>query len=849
MATVGGGVGDGEADGSDGDPRGGDCDSRGGDADGRIDVESDGEEHNSEMWELYIQFDGVKFVQKTMRRSDIRFLNLLSVMEKEGYGLCDTMYYVRDEGEGLDGLAAVDSNDKVEEMVKKYESSKKLVLTVMRDKKKHGLIVSPIKSNQAGKSHPIHIDLDVEEDEHITVQLQTQSSVNYVAEEQEEEDKSDEGSDSESDSWWDEGQYDPGKAEQLRKAEEEELKKTIAEMKKKRADPLLHCDGDTDVEDIFVTDQDGTEEIIVEEPVKKKVKRQGPTTRSHSQVDKPKIAYWTPDADVEEAGFLKEEDDDGFEPVSFVQPKGRKSRAKKAKERVWYDEHRENAEQQFMLNLCFKDVYQFRHALTRLHISQVRNFHYHRNCKDRIIVWCKEKDKYGYEFFMLKYAIGGDSGKYGPYTIMSDRQKGLVKAVSTVFPNSPVRYCLRHIYANFQTSGFRGEDLKKCMDNAAYSYTRDKFDIAMEELKKQCEPAWVWLSKIPVHTWARWAMDTNCKTDLVVNNLSEVLNRYILDVRSKPIVTMLVGIYDKQMVRFDEKRTGDGTAKWEITPHYAERLEMMKKYSRDCVPLRSDLGLWHVKSGNHTEEVNLDVATCSCRKWDMAGLPCNHDVSAIYKARMHPEDFVSDFLKKPMYINSYRNIFCPMPEEHGWTKTDTPDIMPPSFNDHLRGRRQEKRRKGKFEVPKPKQTSRMATITCKNCKLQGHKYVDCLKELRPDLAMRKNNHRSRRSLPDKGPSTDTSATSTVCSGSSAAPRAPPVADPRPPPGATHGDPRPPPRATHDDPRPPPRASFTAPRPAGFMAYLNAGANAGRGRDASEDPLARNRDSTASSNVM
>jgi hypothetical protein len=29
-----------------------------------------------------------------------------------------------------------------------------------------------------------------------------------------------------------------------------------------------------------------------------------------------------------------------------------------------------------------------------------------------------------------------------------------------------------------------GEDLKKCMDNAAYSYTRDGFDATMEEMKK-----------------------------------------------------------------------------------------------------------------------------------------------------------------------------------------------------------------------------------------------------------------------------------------------------------------------------------------------------------------------------
>jgi hypothetical protein len=57
-------------------------------------------------------------------------------MEKEGYGLCDSMYYVNDEREGLHVLEIVDKNLKVEEMVRKYERSKKLVLTVMRDKSK-----------------------------------------------------------------------------------------------------------------------------------------------------------------------------------------------------------------------------------------------------------------------------------------------------------------------------------------------------------------------------------------------------------------------------------------------------------------------------------------------------------------------------------------------------------------------------------------------------------------------------------------------------------------------------------------------------------------------------------------
>ena len=73
------------------------------------------------------------------------------------------------------------------------------------------------------------------------------------------------------------------------------------------------------------------------------------------------------------------------------------------------------------------------------------------------------------------------------------------------------------------------------MDAAAYSYTEDGFNVAMEEMRKESEDAWAWLKGIPVETWARHAMDKNCKTDLVVNNISEVFNRMILDIRGKPI--------------------------------------------------------------------------------------------------------------------------------------------------------------------------------------------------------------------------------------------------------------------------------------------------------------------------
>ena len=95
--------------------------------------------------------------------------------------------------------------------------------------------------------------------------------------------------------------------------------------------------------------------------------------------------------------------------------------------------------------------------------------------------------------------------------------------------------------------------------------------------------------------------------------------------------------------------------------------------------------------------------------------------------------------KKPFYLAACEPMIYPVPGEYDWTRTCGQDIEPPQF--HVKkGRRKEKRINGRFEVPKPNDSSRMATITCSNCGLQGHRYTNCKKELRPELSMRKNKH-------------------------------------------------------------------------------------------------------------
>jgi hypothetical protein len=322
---------------------------------------------------------------------------------------------------------------------------------------------------------------------------------------------------------------------------------------------------------------------------------------------------------------------------------------------------------------------------------------------------------------------------------MSDRQKGLLIAVNQIFLECEHRFCLRHIYANFQLAGFRGSDLKKIVDDAAYAFTNSNHMIAMNKLKEESIDAWKWLSRIPTKHWARHAMDTTCKTDLVVNNISEVFNSFILDQRDKPILTMMDQILTKLMSKFQVRRDGVAIANWEIAPHYVEILETEKMWARYPTVVNGGNGIWRVETGAHNiHVVNLSNKTCGCFKWDLTGVPCKHAIAAIYMAREFPEDYVSEFFKKPMYEATYRPMIYPVPGPHDWVRTDTVDIEPPIFATKP-GRKNKKRRPSAGEGQDG--SGKIATITCGNCTLKGHRYTTCSQPLKPHLAIRKAGHR------------------------------------------------------------------------------------------------------------
>ncbi|XP_009786525.1 uncharacterized protein LOC107798937 [Nicotiana tabacum] len=119
-------------------------------------------------------------------------------------------------------------------------------------------------------------------------------------------------------------------------------------------------------------------------------------------------------------------------------------------------------------------------------------------------------------------------------SFMSDRQKGLIGAAKDLYPNAEHRNCVRHMYPNF----------------------RQKHKDELENEDKEARE-WFNHPERPFNTWTRALFKCHTKCDMLLNNLCESFNRYILDARDKAIITVLEMIKNKLMRRLLKKKRVD----------------------------------------------------------------------------------------------------------------------------------------------------------------------------------------------------------------------------------------------------------------------------------------------------
>ncbi|XP_040251001.2 uncharacterized protein [Aegilops tauschii subsp. strangulata] len=292
------------------------------------------------VWEVKMHFHERDNLERSLCISDITYHNLVALIETEGYGLNDYIYFVREPGVGIEGLVEISDDDKVDEMLDHIANKDQTVvnLTVIRatdprpadlnagylyeeqvplsqlgekpvyEVNPSGFLFrSPEKSNKQRQSEPLqffstqqstNLDIAMEQDEQETLmELKRRTKIENFRKHKEASEHvqmvkqklpvllTEDDSDLDAD---------------------EDFVKRLNDLRRQREDPLLHFEGDTNVDEVYGEDEEEEQVEQVEEdeqmeheeeeqveeqveqqhePPKKKEKRKGPTKRSHSSLE------------------------------------------------------------------------------------------------------------------------------------------------------------------------------------------------------------------------------------------------------------------------------------------------------------------------------------------------------------------------------------------------------------------------------------------------------------------------------------------------------------------------------------------------------------------------------------
>lgn len=169
-----------------------------------------------------------------------------------------------------------------------------------------------------------------------------------------------------------------------------------------------------------------------------------------------------------------------------------------------------------------------------------------------------------------------------------------------------------------------------------------------------------------------------------------------------------------------------------ICPKPRDILEKNKvKAAVDCISSMNGGDQAEVANiGGSKNVVDLGLRTCSCRRWDLTGIPCKHAISAIYLMRHNPDDYVVECYLKKTYMMTCSNIIMLVNGMNLWSRSEEPPMLPPQYSSQ-HGRPRTKRIKDASEKANsgPKLGRVQKSLKCGNCGVLGHNTKTCHRHL------------------------------------------------------------------------------------------------------------------------
>ncbi|XP_050211806.1 uncharacterized protein LOC126661964 [Mercurialis annua] len=326
-----------------------------------------------------------------------------------------------------------------------------------------------------------------------------------------------------------------------------------------------------------------------------------------------------------------------------------------------------------------------------------------------------ENDKsWEYFFSQIRNAFGTRAGM----CIVSDRHLSIDNAAKKIYPEADHCLCIFHLLNNIKTNFRRSaKKVKEPFIAAAKAYTEKDFNYHMNELDDIDTRIKSYLHGIRYKRWSRYHSECN-RYKTMTSNPAESLNAAIKHARELSIATLLMYLHDLQQEYSYKNRNIAMYTMTKMTKRhdvlaqsYVNSLKLQVKHSTNEVIT--------VLNGSIKYTVDMKDRTCTCKRFEIDEIPCQHAVAIINEMNRDPYQYCSIYYMKETMLATYSETVFPMAKEDEWD-------VPQQVKDFIVLPPQHKTKSGRPKKERFKHTwEKLKHAKCTRCGDRGHSRKTC----------------------------------------------------------------------------------------------------------------------------
>ena len=306
---------------------------------------------------------------------------------------------------------------------------------------------------------------------------------------------------------------------------------------------------------------------------------------------------------------------------------------------------------------------------------------------------------------------------------VSDRQKGLLDAISTLFSTRKNIFCARHIFTNM-ASKFSMTQMKGLFWEIVDAFSFQHYSEVLERIRRINNSAANYLQSINPAFYSKHAINFP-RYGNRTSNVAESFNALIRDYKDKSYLELIrfivIDTFQKKQIK-----ARPNSFKGDFTAHSMKVLnDNISEGSRMTLKLQSnDSNIAEIADSffpGRTFIVNLQERTYTCLKYQDLLIPCRHVCHFLFKLNRRPIEFIGALYSKVNYNNGHSEPI-PVIDFNDLEKDNT--LLPPNFEKRI-GRPKKKRMPSRGECQANEASVAKRQRKCKKCQQLGHNSRTC----------------------------------------------------------------------------------------------------------------------------